>query len=527
MKTNSYILRKRFDFAQYKYGIILALAVSAALSMSSCTKEPPEEEEVIHVTGVTLNPTAAFLLVGKTLDLEAIVEPAEIANQTVTWSTSDERVAMVNPAGEVTAVALGTATITATTIDGRYTATCTVTVAVPNITMTTQDSYVSLLLNTNFRNLIIDWGDGQESKITDATTENFHEYEWFGFSHRYSDWSEYHITIVGEHIERFAPGADLTSLDVSGATALTYLYCNRNELTTLDLSRNTELTYLDCSENRLTSLDVSMNTALNYLDCSENKLTALELSSATELKELYCSGNHLTALDVSRKPLLKTLWCDRNKLAALDVSQNTTLYNLFCNDNYLTDLDVSENTTLKYLDCIYNRLTTLDLSRNTALIVLHCDGNILTALDLSANTELIELECRYNRLTALDVSRNTDLRYFSCTGNQLTVLDVSKNTKLYYFACPSNQLTSLDVSQNTKLDELICANNLLSTLVVSRDTAPLWLDFATNQLTASALNDLFRTLPTKYGYIFIEDNPGTHECDRSIAEEKGWEVVWR
>ena len=488
MKTNRYILRKRFDRAQYRYAIILAMAVSAALSMSSCTKEPPEEEEVIHVTGITLNPNAAFLLVGKTLYLEADVEPAEMDNQTLTWSTSDDCIATVNPAGEVTAVVSGTATITVTTDDGRFTATCIVTVTEPNITMTTKNSYVSFHINKNFGNLIIDWGDGKEDIITNVTSKSFGEFEWFKFDHNYSDLAEYCITVAGANIERFACWSDITSLDVSGATALTFLDCNGNHLTVLDVSRNTALTYLNCSENKLTSLDVS------------------------------------------RKPLLETLRCDRNKIVALDVSQNTKLYDLICYDNYLTSLDVSGNTSLRYLDCSDNFLTALDLNGNTTLIVLYCDWNHLTRLDVSKNTELRELECRLNRLTALDVSRNTELSYFACTGNQLTALDVSKNTKLHYFACTRNQLTFLDVSQNTSLDELICNNNLLTTLVVSRDTAPHWLDFATNQLTASALNDLFRTLPDLtekgYGFIFIEDNPGTHECDRNIAEEKGWDVSW-
>ena len=38
-------------------------------------------------------------------------------------------------------------------------------------------------------------------------------------------------------------------------TALTYLYCTRNQLTTLDVSKNTALTYLECRSNQLTTLD--------------------------------------------------------------------------------------------------------------------------------------------------------------------------------------------------------------------------------------------------------------------------------
>ena len=455
MKTNCYLLRKRFVFAQHKYAIILAMSVSAALSMSSCTKDPPEEEEVIHVTGVTLNPTAAFLLVGKTLDLEAIVEPAEIANQTVTWSTSDDRVATVNPAGEVTAVVPGTATITVTTDDGRFTAECYVTVAVPNITMITKASKVRISITADTDNLIIDWGDGKESKITDAEIYS----GGFIFRHNYSDNFEQRIAIAGENILRLRCSGNLTALDVSGATALTYLDCCTNLLTALDVSRNTALTYLDCVANLLTALDVSRNTALTYLDCDANQLTDLDVSSATALEHLYCYENRLTNLDVSR---------------------NTALISLICNNNQLTSLDVGINTALRSLDCSANILTNLDVSRNKALNYLVCFFNRLTALDVSKNIALTELYCHFNQLTALDVSGAIALRYLYCW---------------------KNQFNDLDVSGATALNMLLCENN---------------------QLTASALNDLFRTLPYNRGQISIYNNPGTLDCDCSIAEEKGW-----
>ena len=52
-----------------------------------------------------------------------------------------------------------------------------------------------------------------------------------------------------------------------------------------------------------------------------------------------------------------------------------------------------------------------------------------------------------------------------------------------------------------------------------------------NNLTADALNDLFRTLPdmTDYlggGRINIYENPGASDCDFSIATEKNW-IEWR
>jgi len=83
------------------------------------------------VTGVTLNQYEAQMTVGgETLTLTATVAPDGATDKSVTWSTSDGNVATVDN-GVVTAVAAGNATITVTTTDGEFTATCAVTVAAP------------------------------------------------------------------------------------------------------------------------------------------------------------------------------------------------------------------------------------------------------------------------------------------------------------------------------------------------------------------------------------------------------------
>lgn len=77
--------------------------------------------------GVTLNKESASVKPGGTITLTATVTPADAANKNVTWSSSDPSVATVSN-GLVTGVATGTAEITATTLDGSHTASCTVTV---------------------------------------------------------------------------------------------------------------------------------------------------------------------------------------------------------------------------------------------------------------------------------------------------------------------------------------------------------------------------------------------------------------
>jgi uncharacterized protein YjdB len=86
---------------------------------------------VVSVTGVSLNQSSASLVTGATAQLVATVAPVGATVQTVAWTSSNLAVATVSESGLVTAVAAGSATITVTTGDGGFTATCLVAVYVP------------------------------------------------------------------------------------------------------------------------------------------------------------------------------------------------------------------------------------------------------------------------------------------------------------------------------------------------------------------------------------------------------------
>ena len=93
------------------------------------------ERPVTSVTGVSLNKTELPILVGDKETLIATVSPEEATVKSVKWTSSDNTVATVSETGEVEAISIGTATITATTLDGEKTATCVVTVDASNFTV--------------------------------------------------------------------------------------------------------------------------------------------------------------------------------------------------------------------------------------------------------------------------------------------------------------------------------------------------------------------------------------------------------
>ena len=87
------------------------------------------DKGVVRVTGVGLNKSHMALYPGEQQSLTATVKPTSANTKTVRWASSNESVATVDESGNVTALSNGKATITATTTDGGYTASCAVTVA--------------------------------------------------------------------------------------------------------------------------------------------------------------------------------------------------------------------------------------------------------------------------------------------------------------------------------------------------------------------------------------------------------------
>ncbi|MDO5138594.1 MAG: Ig-like domain-containing protein [Oscillospiraceae bacterium] len=82
----------------------------------------------IGVTGISLNSDHREMAVGEDDRLAAFVEPETATNKSVTWESSDSSVVSVDGEGNIEALKVGTAAVTATTEDGGKTASCEITV---------------------------------------------------------------------------------------------------------------------------------------------------------------------------------------------------------------------------------------------------------------------------------------------------------------------------------------------------------------------------------------------------------------
>ena len=84
------------------------------------------EDGDAEVEGVELNATQLSIAPDGTAELIATLLPENAKYVKLIWSSSDESIATVDENGNIKALREGTVTVTVTTEDGKYTASCTV-----------------------------------------------------------------------------------------------------------------------------------------------------------------------------------------------------------------------------------------------------------------------------------------------------------------------------------------------------------------------------------------------------------------
>ena len=106
------------------------------------TPTPTPENQNVEVTDISLNKNSLGLIIGNSDTLTANITPSNATNKSVTWSSSNSSIISVDNSGKVTAKAIGSATITAKTANGKE-ASATVTSDVKNITLTVGNQTIS------------------------------------------------------------------------------------------------------------------------------------------------------------------------------------------------------------------------------------------------------------------------------------------------------------------------------------------------------------------------------------------------
>jgi uncharacterized protein YjdB len=133
----------------------------------------------IPVTGIVLLPATLTLNVGSPQQLAATITPANASNKNLNWSSDNTAVATVSSTGMVTAVSVGTATITVTTEDGGKTATTAITTinqifvssisvlpATATIAMGNQQQLTATITPSNASNKNLSWTSSDTNVAT-------------------------------------------------------------------------------------------------------------------------------------------------------------------------------------------------------------------------------------------------------------------------------------------------------------------------------------------------------------------------
>ena len=126
-------LSNKGHVATVENGVVKAISegtakIVAKSDMSNAICEVIVTNVAVNVTGIVLDQTELEMKVEDMVRLIPTLEPYEATDRRVSWSSSNEEVVSVQQDGTLTAQGLGEAVITATTLDGNHTATCTIAV---------------------------------------------------------------------------------------------------------------------------------------------------------------------------------------------------------------------------------------------------------------------------------------------------------------------------------------------------------------------------------------------------------------
>ena len=250
----------------------------------------------------------------------------------------------------------------------------------------------------------------------------------------------------------------------------------------------------------LTGLDTSNMTSMSYMFYNSNSLKSINLSNFNTSKLLYANNmfngcTSLESLDLSNFNASKVTNfsnmfrdCQKMKeinLSNFDTSSATTFANLFHNCSSLTTLDLSSFNTNKvtYMGSMFyncSSLTSLDLSNfNTSNVInmgygMFYNCKSLKELDLSNfdTKKVIDFSDMFNGCSSLE---NIELSSFDTTN--------ATNMANMFYNCKSLKqldLSSFNTSKVTNMSKMFLQNNEINTIYVSEK-------WNTSNVTSSSL----------------------------------------
>lgn len=155
--------------------IITVTTTDGGFTASCNVTVTAETSSTISVTGVEISDTSLSLEAGQTAILTASVSPYNATDITVSWSSDNTDVVTIDDGGYLIAIKAGSATVTVTTTDGGFAASCKVTVqeAVIHVTgvSVTKESIEMHYRQTDRLGAIVEPSNAQDKSVVWYSTD--------------------------------------------------------------------------------------------------------------------------------------------------------------------------------------------------------------------------------------------------------------------------------------------------------------------------------------------------------------------
>ena len=264
---------------------------------------------------------------------------------------------------------------------------------------------------------------------------------------------------------------DLSGLDTSNMTSMTYMFYNSSKLVNIDLSefKTSKLLYFNNMFNGCSSL---VNLDLSSFDTSKISNFSNLFKDCTSLKKINLSSFDTHSATIFDCIFMNCQSLENLNLSNFNTSKVTTMSGMFYNCNSLTSLDLSNFNTTNvtsmgsgmFYNC--NKLTSLDLSSfNTSKVTDMSDMfnscSSLININLSSfNT--INLTNMYSMFYRCSALSSLDLSSFN----------ISKVTNMYKTFMLCSNLTTIYVSDLWSTSSVTNSNNMFGNCTSLTGTVP-------------------------------------------------------
>lgn len=212
-------------------------------------------------------------------------------------------------------------------------------------------------------------------------------------------------------------------------------------------------------------------STLKVLILGENPISSINLDKLGELTDLRLYGTNISDIDLTKTPKLESLYLQRTNVSKVDLTPLQSLDQALLNKcSSLTEIKASNLPSITRIDAVECNLKSFEISDCPSLRELHLNSNKLTSIKMTNLAMLMRLNVYDNQLTSIDVSNLPFLMWLFVYDNQLTSIDLSANVPLREFRASNNPLTEVNLSTNENLVSLeLESTSKMKTLNIKND----------------------------------------------------------